>query len=144
MTDAPGLNDIAVAWIEALTARGVSLTTRGKQLVMTPRTAYAEMSNDERRTLKLHKAAIVAIVEAGKYATATPKSATVEPAIPEAVCPFCMRVCVGREHPAFTTLHALDEHEFWRRRAEQREKERREWELRQRHGLPPPTWDLWR
>jgi hypothetical protein len=111
-----GLNDIAVAFVETLVARGVTLKVRGSRLAYHPKNAYGELSNDERATLKQHKAAIVAVVR-GRYAgtagphvqaaTLTPSEGvapTVAPA--HVLCKWCNRApCIGVEHEAFGELH---------------------------------------
>lgn len=104
------MSDIASAFVETLAARGVTLKARGqKGLAMIPKSAYGEMSTADRQTLKQHKAAIIAVVREGKYATTTvePKAAT--PVEPPEPCTYCGQApCIGEEHQAFYALHPLE------------------------------------
>ncbi len=105
MTDITSVNDVAVAWVQALQARGVTVRAHGKKgLALVPKSAYGEMSNEERATLKAHKRDIVQIVREGKYATAAvePQAAKAPPA----PCPHCYRApCIGESHELFSSLH---------------------------------------
>lgn len=133
--------DVATAWLRGLAARGVSVSLRNHQLKL----AYNLLTDDEVLVLRHHRAAIKAVITEGVSCDVVPPAAPVvetAPAAPAPACPYCMRApCIGRAHPAFAVLHALDEAEQWRRMAEQREQDYREWELRLRYGLPSPTWD---
>jgi hypothetical protein len=138
--------DVATSWLEQLAARGVAVVVRNGRLAYRPKSAYSSLSDAERATLRQHKRAIIARVTAGppvQVAAPTPSEGVAPtPALAPEPCRFCMRACVGRDHPAFAIFHAADEQEQWRRRAEQRERDYQEWELRRRYGLPPPTWDI--
>ncbi|MGB2710113.1 MAG: hypothetical protein WBC33_01245 [Conexibacter sp.] len=149
MTENETVSSIASQWVAALTQRGVTLAARGKQLVMSPKSAYSAMTNEERATLKRHKPAIVALVKEG-YAdavvvgsgpsvqVAAPVTSSAAPtSAPEpSFCAYCMRApCAGRDHPAFATLHASDPEEE-RRRAEEATAEMHE-SMRRASGLRP-------
>ena len=116
MTEVTSVNDVAVAWVEALTSRGVTVQARGKTLAYHPKSAYSEMSNEERATLRKHKSAIVAVVReryagtAGSYvSTATPTTSdgvasTTAPA--PTPCRWCNRTpCIGIASEEFELLH---------------------------------------
>jgi hypothetical protein len=119
MTEDTRLSDIAVQWVEALTARGVTLQARGKNIAYSPKSAYAQLTNDERATAKAHKADIVALLRAQYDGTARalPSSGTAgparealaptpAPAPPPEPCPWCNRApCVGPEHEHYDILH---------------------------------------
>lgn len=131
----------ATSWLEGLAARGVRLSVRGKKLVLTPKSAYSELSADERKTLKQHKAAIVAIVRAGTYAPASRESQSAT--APREPCPHCYRApCIGERHALYDLLHPLTERQAFERRMAQWEKDKHEMKVRQLFGLPSPTWDL--
>jgi hypothetical protein len=75
--------DVAASFVQTLTARGVRLVPAGKWgLAMIPKHAYGEMSAEGRKTLKQHKAAIIAVVKAGTYATPSPAATRVERPMP--------------------------------------------------------------
>jgi hypothetical protein len=143
---------IDLAWVEALCTRhSITLRARGKRLEVLPKSAFnSVLTNEERATLKAHRAAIVTLLNA-QGGTIRPAAVAAEAAPPSppalasapapVVCRYCMRECVGREHPAFATFHANDEEEQWRALAEQRDRDLRESELRRQYGLPSPTWE---
>lgn len=143
MTDNKALQDAASAWIAALTGRGVTLAARGKQLLMSPKSAYGEMTNEERATLKQHKHAIIALVKDGLPVTVNAVTAhavthavasTPTPA-PPPWCRFCMTSpCIGPDHPAFAALHFDDVREVERRGALATQ------ELFAQVGKPQPAW----
>lgn len=63
MTNTTELTDVVANWVAALTARGVTLRSRGPRgLEMLPKSAYGAMSTEERATLKQHRGEIVAVV----------------------------------------------------------------------------------
>lgn len=139
------------AWLEGLAARGITFTERNGRLRCHPERAYKTLSDEEIIFLRHHRAEIRDALRAGPSLGGSgmgppntpPESEGVlapTPA-PAPICRYCMRACVGREHPAFAVLHGRDEQEQWRMGAEQSEKDYREWELRQRYGLPSPTWE---
>jgi hypothetical protein len=113
-----GPNDIAVAWVQALTGRGVTLQVRGKRLVLHPKSAFGAMSTEERATLKQFKAVIIAVLTerysgcAGpsvQVAALTPSEGIAPTSVsapkPER-CAQCGRApCIGQGHEHFTTLH---------------------------------------
>ena len=72
MTENTALTDIAVTWLETLLARGVTLIARGKRLTISPKSAYAELSDAEHGTLRRHRAAIVSLVKDRYAGTARP------------------------------------------------------------------------
>jgi hypothetical protein len=104
--------DIATQWIDTLTARGVSLRTKGKRLEWQPGSAYKDMSDDEHRTYRHHKADIIAVINERYNGMARGDIPTVEPA-PTATpppapvhCRWCNSApCIGEQHPAFLDLH---------------------------------------
>ena len=109
------MSDIATTFVETLAARGVTLRVRGKKdLAMIPKRAYGEMSADERQTLKQHKAAIIAVVREGKYATTTVEPKAAAPVEPPAPCAYCYQsptACakLREERPdVFYALHPLE------------------------------------
>src|SRR6266487_1090092 len=114
-TGKPSGSEGAAAWVEALRARGVTLRARGKNLAMMPKHAYGEMSADERKTLKLHKAAIVAIVQGETHAPAAPEPKAAPRVKQPEPCQFCGRACCGPDHPAYETMHYNDPAEVKRR-----------------------------
>ena len=84
MTEHTALSDAAVAWVETLLARGVTLQLGGKRVIYHPKSAYNAMSNAERATLKEHKAVIVEVLR-DRYAgnARTTVAETAEQATPE-------------------------------------------------------------
>jgi len=132
----------AIAWVQALQARGVRLKAHGKKgLAMVPKSAYGEMSPDERATLKRHKATIVAVVKGGHYAPAAVESMAAK--APPAPCKFCYRApCIGESHELYDALHPLSEKQQFERRIARWEKDLREMKIRQAYDLPSSTWDL--
>lgn len=122
MTEDTGLNSAALAWVEALTARGVRLTAHRKGVMFDPKSAYREMSNEERATLKAHKHEIIALVRAGvatraagppvQAAAPTPSegAAPTLALAPEAPCEYCgalaSRCAEIRGDVKFLTEHA--------------------------------------
>lgn len=109
-------SDIAASWVEALRARGVTLRTRVKQLVMHPKSSFGAMSAEERATLKQHKAAIITLVRE-RYAgtagpvqvAALPTSEVSAPASKPEPCAYCYQSpCVGVAHAAFYALHPIE------------------------------------
>ena len=113
MTDNKALQDAASAWIAALTGRGVTLAARGKQLLMSPKSAYGEMTNEERATLKQHKHAIIALVKDGLPVTvnavtahAVTHAVASTPTPPPTPCGGCHQApCIGETHEHFALLH---------------------------------------
>jgi hypothetical protein len=132
----------AVAWVQALQARGVRLKAHGKKgLAMIPKSAYGEMSNEERAALRAHKRDIVALVREGKYAptVAEPQAAKTPPA----PCEFCYQApCIGEGHELFDLLHPLTREQTLTRRLARWEKDLHEMKMRKLFGLPSPTWGL--
>lgn len=120
MTEDKAVSDIALAWVEALRSRGVSVQARGKNVAYHPRSAYSSLSAEERATVKEHKAAIVAVLmeRYGGTAQAVVKGVTdataarepqAAPAPPPAPCKRCGRSpCIGESHPAFDALHPIE------------------------------------
>lgn len=138
MTENTELNPVAVAWINALGARGVTLELRGKSLAFKPKSAYSAMNDDERAVFKKHKADIVRALEqvGGFVEPAAPTAnddaevkATQRPTA-EIYCTYCMRKCVGPAHPAFETFHNLDPLVIQRRVDEFREQQYRDYARR--------------
>jgi len=148
------MTDVAVAWVEALVARGVTLTVRNNRLSMHPPSAYSALSDEELLTLRHNREAIKAVVREGGAQPPTPTAGHTSFVAPAEVvsstatvqakarCSYCMRVCVGPEHHAFATLHALDSEFIRKKDIEHREHDREEWDTRRRFGLPSPTWDI--
>jgi hypothetical protein len=112
VTDNTTVINVVVSWVETLRGRGVTLQLRGTRLAYHPKTAYSELSNEERATLKRHKAAIVAVLRE-RYAgmAAPPIEARSSPVAlaPEPVpCKWCNRApCIGEAHEAYFVLHPL-------------------------------------
>ena len=116
----------ATSWLQALASRGVTVAIRNNRLHIIPARAHKELSDDEIITLRHHRQAIKALVREGNtYATAAHEPApAVEKPTPalEPPCRWCNRSpCIGREHQAFATLHALDPEEVERRHREANE-----------------------
>lgn len=139
MTENTELNPTVVAWINALAARGVTIELRGKSLAFRPKSAYSAMSDEERAVFKKHKAEIVhaleqvgGLVEGALPVTATHGPLETPPRRPtvDVYCRYCMRKCVGPEHPAFETFHNLDPLVIQRRVDEFRERQFLEWARR--------------
>jgi hypothetical protein len=135
------LPDVATAWLRGLAARGVTVTIRNGRLCLHPAAAHKSFTDAEVLTLRHHRGEIKAAVAAGipldvacAVPTETPRITTPEP------CAYCGRACVGRDHHAFDTLHALDPIEQQRRHDEEREHDTREWEMRRAYGIPTPRW----
>lgn len=133
----------------ALRARGIELVLRRNRLAVWPVRAYSHgLSDAERAYIPLHRAELRALVRGGLPEATVPWRESSGPEPPGAApkpdvlaCPFCYRApCIGRGHPAFDTLHAPDAQEQQRRHTEQRERDKKEWEMRQRFGLPSPRW----
>jgi hypothetical protein len=109
------LLDISLAWVETLTARGVSLRAKGKRLEWQPGSAYKATSDEEHATYRRCRTEILDVVRErygglaraapGSSAVAAPRvTATADVAQP--TCPHCYRTpCIGVEHPAFADLH---------------------------------------
>jgi hypothetical protein len=56
-------DDIVLTWIQALTARGISIEARGTRVAVKPKSAYSSvMTEDERRVMKDERAEIVALL----------------------------------------------------------------------------------
>lgn len=140
--------NVAAEWLAGLARRGVAVAVRNGRVVLHPASAYKALSDDELLVLRHHRQAIKDAVRAGLAvqvaAPTTSDGAVPTPApAPKKPCAYCYRApCIGIEHPAFATLHARDEQEQWRQRRLQRERDMHEWSIRQRYGLPAPTWDL--
>lgn len=134
MIDKTGLLDVAAAWVEALTSRGVTLRLRGKgqRLELVPARAYGELSDDELLTLRHHREAIKKVVGeryAGKAqgATVTPDCASfvarADP-VPPTPCPYCHQppaACAATKTDwleVWRDLHSLDPDEIARKNAE--------------------------
>lgn len=141
---------LATSWLDGLAARGITTRLVNGRIRHFPASAYKQFTDAEIIFLRRHRAEIRDALEASGAAGLPVQVAplllaercapTFEPAPKH--CPFCMRSpCVGRENPAFGTFHASDPFEFWRRRAEQREKDAWEFEMRRRYGLLSPTWE---
>jgi hypothetical protein len=107
----------ATSWLEGLAARGVTVTVRNNRLWLHPASAHRSLTDDEVLTLRHHRSEIKALVREGRtYATTTVEPTAAAPVQPPAPCDFCYQSpCIGREHPAFATLHALDPQEVTRR-----------------------------
>jgi hypothetical protein len=106
---------------------------------MLPKQAFGLMSAEERQTLKQHKAAIIALVQEGRYAPTTPQPETKAPSAP---CKFCYRSpCIGEQHELFDLLHPLSERQVYERNMAHTKKFLEEIQLRLRYGLPSPEWD---
>lgn len=114
-------DDTAIAWIDALTARGVTLVLRGRRIGYHPKSAYGGLTDQERATLKAHKTAIVTALRdrynglaRGEQVAPPPMPDAVPPVVPEPeppqeTCPGCNRApCIGIEHPAFYALHPIE------------------------------------
>lgn len=142
----PQASVVATSWLQGLAARGITTRIVNGRIRHFPASAYKSLTDDEVLTLRHHRAAIKALINAGVTFDVVRAPANVEKATPalkpEPVCPFCMGGCVGPEHHAYATLHALDPEFIKKRDIEQREKDKNEWEMRRRFGLPSPTWDL--
>lgn len=109
---------LAASWLEGLAARGVTVTVRNNRLWLHPASAHRALTDAEVLTLRHHRSEIKALVREGKtYAATThePAPATASYVEPPAACAYCYQTpCIGREHPAFDTLHALDPEEVTR------------------------------
>jgi hypothetical protein len=69
-----------------------------------PASAYKSLTDEEVLTLRHHRAAIKAVINAGA-SFAAPAVAIVVPE-PEPPCPYCKRTpCFGPEHPAYAATH---------------------------------------
>jgi hypothetical protein len=153
VTEDKAPTDVAVAWIEALTARGVMLAAQGSRgLTMRPKQAYGEMSVEERRTLKRYKAAILDVLRARYSGTAGPPvqvaasssdgaAPTLAPAPQSAPCPHCyQRPCCGEQHELYDLLHPLAERQLYERTKAEFDKDLHAVEMRRRFGLPDVSW----
>jgi hypothetical protein len=123
---------MALAWLQALAARGVCCSIRNGRLRMYPEIAYKDLSDDEHAVLRHHRDEIKAIVAAGyptPETTSHPEVPVVhaetptpepEPA-PEPeppLCAYCHRVpCYGQAHWAYAALHWNDPVEVQQRDA---------------------------
>lgn len=146
-------DDVAAAWIDLVTSRGVAIEARGTRVVLHPKQSFSLLSVDERATLKQHKLAIVEVVRTRHHgwarpaprapaATAASVSATAS-AVPSApvYCGYCMRApCCGVDHDAYATLHERDPQAYWILRERLRAKDNEEFLLRRVHGARPHQW----
>ena len=92
------LNADALAWVQTLQARGVRLRSMRQAAGDVPKRAFKLMSVDERQTLKLHKAAIIAIVRKGSM---RPPLETGSEGAACTVQVLLPRECIGEEHPLY-------------------------------------------
>ena len=143
----------AEAWVEALTARGITVALRNGRLAYAPKSAYGSLTDADRAVLREHRAAIINVVREHHGGLARPASwasAATEPLVtataasvapkPAPDCRFCMRPCIGPEHALFDVLHADDPAAYWLFRERLREKDNRDFEMRRRYGLTPYRW----
>lgn len=131
--------ELASSWLRGLAARGVTVTIRNGRLCIHPAAAHKQFTDAEVLTLRHHRDEIKAAVAAGISLDVAPMPVPI-PQAPDLTCPYCHRACIGREHPAFATLHALDPREQRRRDDEQRTRDTHERDMRQCYGIPPPAW----
>jgi hypothetical protein len=82
---------IATAWLQALRARGVSVTLRNGRISM-PKAAYAALSDDEILTLRHHRAAIRDVLASG----AEPEAIDLDPV---SVAPVTVALKEDRSSP---------------------------------------------
>jgi hypothetical protein len=121
VTDNTRLADIAAAWLQGLAARGVTAIVTNGRLRILPSSAYKTLTDDELITLRHHRAAIKAAINAGVSFDVVRAAPIVEKPtpVPESPCKWCNRApCIGDQHPAFATLHALDPIQQQRRNTE--------------------------
>ena len=147
------MSEVTLFWLQDLCTRHqVTLQTRGKAFLITPKSAYnALLTTDERATLKAQKAAILAIVKAeggtirGTLGGSQPRPPIETPPLPPPYCAYCMRApCIGPEHEAYRILHVADPSEVQRRaqhERDQREAYRRGWPLPSMIPDEPPESD---
>jgi hypothetical protein len=125
------MNSAATAWLQALAARGVSVSLRGNRLELHPPTAYKALTDAELITLRHHREDIKAVVRAGlpSEASAMPAGnaavSTPAPApVPDPICPYChqpLTRCAQIKETrldAWQALHYSDPEEVKRRDAE--------------------------
>jgi antitoxin (DNA-binding transcriptional repressor) of toxin-antitoxin stability system len=113
------MSDEAATWVQALTARGVTLAAHNGRLRMSA-SAYKALTDAEVLTLRHRRREIVALVAAGvavfvpQVGEPEPQVAPVEKPTP---CPYCYQApCIGSTHHAFRVLHWDDPEERERRR----------------------------
>ena len=83
--------DVATSWLEGLAARGVSAIVTNGRLRILPSSAYKSLTDEELITLRHHRAAIKAVINAGvsfDVVRAAPIVAKPTPA-PEPLCEWC-------------------------------------------------------
>ena len=144
--------DVAVAWVEALLSRGVSIQLRGTSLAYRPKSGYSQMTNEERATLKRHKLEICTVLRDRYNGEAVAREESPPPApkvFPTAIsepepepepCPYCRQSpsrCAelkATNYEAWECLHH-DDPEVVRKRDEIATKV-----MMQQIGKPLPDW----
>lgn len=89
-----------------LRRRGVVFALRGNRLTVRP---WRVLTPHEAKTVQANRPALKDLIRAEGQPPATETATVTE------VCRWCMRACVGRDHPAFAVLHDSDPSEIERR-----------------------------